>query len=186
MRGPNKNKRGDASPKSAKAKARKGKEVAPSEPLDSASDGQASDNSPPPSRGQSSSTHSSPAPPHRLLAPRVPGGRPRSATLGFGAIGRLSQLNHPPSANPPSSAHRATVSAVRPRPPPLNLASEREHVPRMMAQYAGASAAVALPAANSNARPTSLPPYLIEAYSRIALSNSGDESSPQSSAFDSR
>ncbi|RPD56325.1 hypothetical protein L227DRAFT_566174 [Lentinus tigrinus ALCF2SS1-6] len=179
MRGPNKNKRGDT----AKAKPRKGKESPPAEPLDSASEGHASDNSPPPSRRcESSSTHSSPVPPHRELAPQVRRGRPRAATLGLGAIGRLSQFNHPPTPQPPGSDN-TSVPAARPRPPPLNLTSEREYVPRMLAQYAGAPAPVPFPE-NSNPRPD-LPSYLIDSYSRIAL-RPGEDGSPQSSGYDSR
>ena len=59
----------------------------------------------------------------------------------------------------------------RPRPPPLNLASARDHVPQMLAQYARSADQAHFPAEVSrrDSRPTSLPPYLLESYSRIAL-----------------
>ncbi|KAI0716125.1 hypothetical protein C8T65DRAFT_726339 [Cerioporus squamosus] len=186
MRGPNKNKRGDGSPKSpAKAKPRKRKDDA-FESLDSASDGNASDNppSPPDLPSESSSAHSSPVPPPRLIPPHLLGRRPRAATMGLGAIGRLSEFNSPAAG--PSSAYQPVASAARPRPPPLNLASAREYVPRMLAQYNGAPEVVPLPEESHNPRPTSLPSYLIDSYSRIALGNPGEDASSQSSDYDSR
>ncbi|RDX45011.1 hypothetical protein OH76DRAFT_1457770 [Lentinus brumalis] len=184
MRGPNKNKRVEASPKPDKAKPRQRKDTATSEPCDSSSDGHASDNSSPPAcASRSSSTHSSPAPPPpRLIAPLESRGRPRAATLGLGAIGRLESFHN--SAAGPSRGHQFVVPSARPRPPAIDLASEREYVPRMMTQHVGVPEEVPLRAQRQDSRPTSLPSYLIDSYSRVALK--GEDASSQSSGYDSR
>ena len=180
MRGPNKHKRkssnaptpADNIPMPPSGRHRRG---SVSSAISSTSDGATSDH---PSDGSPasvvvdlpdhSSIHSSPAPATLNLPSGASASRRRAATVG--------SFQLPPfkvSPVPSSSAQAPPVGArSRPRPPSLNLAGTRDYVPQMLAQYTRSADQAHFPVEVSgrDSRPTSLPPYLLESYSRIALS----------------
>ncbi|OJT15638.1 hypothetical protein TRAPUB_5966 [Trametes pubescens] len=108
------------------------------------------------------------------------GSRPRSTTIALGAIHRAAEYV-------PSPLQRGTGSPpLRQRPPPLDLSDARQfsaRYPTMLAQYTrggepigayGSAAGAGLRGEEvPDARRPSLPPYLVEAYSRIASSHHG-------------
>ena len=180
MRGPNKQKR-----KSLKAPVSADSDSVPpparprrssvSSAISSTSDGTTSDQ---PSDGSPasvvvnlpdhSSAHSSPAPVTVSLPSTPSASRRRAATVGSFQRPAFKVFPMPGS---PAQAPAVAVRS-RPRPPPLNLASARDYVPHMLAQYASSADQAQFPAEVSrrDSRPTSLPPSLLESYSRIALS----------------
>ncbi|EIW65371.1 uncharacterized protein TRAVEDRAFT_68861 [Trametes versicolor FP-101664 SS1] len=119
---------------------------------------------------------------------RIESTRPRSTTIALGAIQRAAE--YVPS---PLHSQRGTGSPpLRQRPPPLDLSDARQfnmRYPAMLAQYTrggepiGAYGSSSASANDSvDGRRPSLPPYLVEAYSRIAYSHS-DAPPPDSAAF---
>ena len=176
MRGPNKHKRksSNAPPPSDNTLIPPSRRARASSVSSSTSDGATSDHAPDGSPASvivnlpdHSSAHSSPAPATRTLPSTAPTSRRRAATVG--SFQRPAFKVSPLSGSP---AQAPLVGArSRPRPPPLNLASARDYVPQMLAQYARSADKAHFPAEVSrrDSRPTSLPPYLLESYSRIAL-----------------
>ncbi|KAI0816880.1 hypothetical protein BC628DRAFT_1424168 [Trametes gibbosa] len=112
-------------------------------------------------------------------SPRRAAPRPRSSTIALGAIKRAAEYA------PPSALHRqhgTGTPPLRQRPPPLDLSGVRQfaqHPPNMLAQYTrggeplGAYGPPPAPgfAGAAEARSPSLPPYLLDAYSRIAFAD---------------
>ncbi|KAI0668779.1 hypothetical protein C8Q78DRAFT_1194535 [Trametes maxima] len=101
---------------------------------------------------------------------RADSARPRSTTIALGAISRAAEYGSPLRGTGPSPS--------RQRPPPLNLNAARQFYPTQanaLAQYTRggepAAAYGSVPATFPDNRRTSLPPYLLEAYSRVAMAN---------------
>ncbi|KAH9855716.1 hypothetical protein C2E23DRAFT_723679 [Lenzites betulinus] len=138
----------------------------------------------PSSRASRASPHSGmQSSPLRTNAPR-----PRSSTIALGAIKRAAEYT------PSSRLHmdQAASPHIRQRPPPIDLSSARQFpngYPNMLAHYTrggepiGAYGPPAAPGFGgaSEARRPSLPPYLLEAYSRIAFAN--PEAPPHHAAY---
>ncbi|TBU41132.1 hypothetical protein BD309DRAFT_868893 [Dichomitus squalens] len=77
------------------------------------------------------------------------------------------------------------ASLPKPRPPPLDLTDARETYPRLLEQYVGYTEQAPSLADDRINKRTSLPAYLVESYSRIALHNL-DESLGAPIPFESR
>ncbi|KAI0762313.1 hypothetical protein C8Q74DRAFT_142303 [Fomes fomentarius] len=198
MRGPNKNKRkpspahepSDEPPKPSN-RARRG---SVSSTMSSCSDGHTSgpqsDASPVMAQVNvvdPSSVHSSPAPPARNRLPtNSTKGRRRAATVSSYQQRPAFRVTTPSGG--PHGQH-AGIARPRPRPPPLNLTGVRDYAPQMLAgEHTRSADQPTFPAQQSHrdSRPTSLPQYLLESYSRIALHNLDDvnaASSPGMSTF---
>lgn len=117
---------------------------------------------------------------------RIESTRPRSTTIALGAIQRAAE--YVPS---PLHAPRGTGSPpLRQRPPPLDLSDARQlntRYPAMLAQYTRGGEPIGAYGPSSggahdalDGRRPSLPPYLVEAYSRIAYSQ--HDTPPQDAA----
>ncbi|KAI0353259.1 hypothetical protein OH77DRAFT_1522722 [Trametes cingulata] len=113
-----------------------------------------------------------PSMPHSPM--RAEAHRQRSTSIALGQIQRAAEYG---SMSPAHGHYHTGSPPGRQRPPPLDLSNARQFHPSYtstMAQYArtgefnppyGSADSMA------DARRTSLPPYLLEAYSRIALAN---------------
>ncbi len=185
MRGPNKNKRKPSpahepsdEPSKPSNRARRG---SVSSTMSSCSDGHTSgfqsDGSPVMAHANvvdPSSVHSSPAPPARNRVPNRTEGRRRAATVSSYQQRPAFRVTNPSGG---SHGQHAGIARPRPRPPPLNLAGVRDYASQMLASEHSRSAdQPTFPAQGSHrdSRPTSLPQYLLESYSRIALNNLDD------------
>ncbi|KAI0364774.1 hypothetical protein BV20DRAFT_816333 [Pilatotrama ljubarskyi] len=133
----------------------------------------------PPSRG-------SPLPNIQYSPMRSDAPRQRSTSIALGQIQRAAEYG---SMSPAHGHFHTSSPSGRQRPPPLDLSDARQFQPNytsMMAQYArtgqlnpsyGSSDGMV------DGRRTSLPPYLLEAYSRVALAN--NENAQESAFYDS-
>ncbi len=106
------------------------------------------------------SSHSSPAPAHRVSPETAEAFRPRSATVG---------QNPSASFNALKARMDASEGYAKPRPPRLDLTVAREmYPPRLNTEQAS----YPVPVETGRVNHTLLPTYLAQSYSPIALHNS--------------
>ncbi|KAH9885570.1 hypothetical protein C8Q73DRAFT_659618 [Cubamyces lactineus] len=187
MRGPNKNKRKSISKRSETSPSgsdhRRSSIASVTSTVSSSSDAEPLQHT----AAAAAATNSSTSRPQSRASPRsaalsvadVP--RPRATTVTVGALQHAAEQQQFSTGPGPSPA--------RQRPPPLQLDDSTRQFypsyPNLAAQYTRAnelnagygtqehdsSSNASTVSAESQARPASLPPYLLEAYSRIALAN---------------
>ncbi|KAJ8489924.1 hypothetical protein ONZ51_g2652 [Trametes cubensis] len=186
MRGPNKNKRKSISQKRSETSPsgsdnRRSSIASIASTVSSSSDADPSQHAATAAAAANSTSRpQSRASPHSAALPVADAPRPRATTVTVGALQRAVEHQQLPSGPSPT----------RQRPPPLQLDGAARQFypsyPNLVSQYTranelstaygtheheGNSSDTSTITAESQARPASLPPYLLEAYSRIALAN---------------
>ncbi|KAI0770888.1 hypothetical protein BD413DRAFT_476847 [Trametes elegans] len=187
MRGPNKNKRKSISKRSEPSPSdeRRSSIVSVASTISSSSDASASDAEAAAAAAAAAvngasrpSSRASPSPGSHQSSVGPEAIRPRSTTIAVGALQRAAEYA-PPSPAPRVPYPTGPPPGGRQRPPPLSLdlGATRQFYPsypNTLAQYTRGGEPAALHAPDGHAaepRRPSLPPYLLEAYSRIALAH---------------